>query len=66
VLTEFVHRTGQEEFDKLSDQEKQDIDLLIWGGCCMHKDPNVFEGAFLSMQRWWADNGLPGPVKLYN
>jgi hypothetical protein len=53
-----VHRTGQEEFDKLSDQERQDVDLFIWGGVC--KD------AILSMQWWWAENGLPGPVKLYN
>jgi hypothetical protein len=53
-----VHRIGQEEFDKLSDQERQDINFFIWGGVC--------KGAILSMQRWWAENGLPGLVKLYN
>ncbi|KAJ7660879.1 hypothetical protein DFH06DRAFT_1326133 [Mycena polygramma] len=54
------------EFDKLSPEEQQDIDLFIWGGCCMHKNLNVFKGAVLAMQQWWADSGLPGPLKMYN
>lgn len=66
AFTEFVRAIGQEDFDKLSDEEKQDVDLFIWGGCCMHKNLNVFKGAVLSMQQWWADNGLPGPLKMYN
>jgi hypothetical protein len=66
AVSDFTRRIGQTEFDQLSDEEKQDVDLFIWGGCCMHKNLNVFKGAVLSMQEWWADNGLPGPVKLYN
>ncbi|KAJ7657960.1 hypothetical protein B0H17DRAFT_1145756 [Mycena rosella] len=66
AFTEFVRSVGQEEFDKLTPQEKQDVDLFIWGGCCMHKNLNVFKGAVLSMQQWWADNNLPGPLKMFN
>ncbi|KAJ7776084.1 hypothetical protein B0H14DRAFT_3508317 [Mycena olivaceomarginata] len=46
--------------------EKQSVDLFIWGGCCMHKQLNVFKGAVLAMQEWWIENGLPGPLKMYN
>jgi hypothetical protein len=66
AFTAFVHKIGQEEFDKLTPEEKQDIDLFIWGGCCMHKNLNVFKGAVFAMQRWWVENNLPGPLKMYN
>ncbi|KAJ7713508.1 hypothetical protein DFH07DRAFT_974711 [Mycena maculata] len=66
AFTEFVRAVGQEAFDKLSPEEKQNVDLFIWGSCCMHKHLNVFKGAVLSMQQWWAENGLPGPLKMYN
>jgi hypothetical protein len=39
-----VRTIGQEEFDKLTPEEQQDIDLFIWGGCRMHKNLNVFKG----------------------
>ncbi|KAJ7176165.1 hypothetical protein C8R43DRAFT_872843, partial [Mycena crocata] len=41
-------------------------DLFIWGGCCMHKNLNVFKGAVLAMQQFWIDKGLPGPLKMFN
>ncbi|KAJ7444142.1 hypothetical protein B0H11DRAFT_1747684 [Mycena galericulata] len=66
ALTKFVQALGQEEFDKLSDEEKQTIDLFIWGGCCMHKNMNVSKAGVLAIQQWWPENNLPGPVKLYN
>ncbi|KAJ6483561.1 hypothetical protein C8R47DRAFT_1132582 [Mycena vitilis] len=66
AFTQFVRTVGQQEFDKLSDEEKQDVDLFIWGGCCMHKNMNVFKGAVVAMQQWWIDRGLPGPIKLFN
>jgi hypothetical protein len=44
AFTEFVRELGQAEFDKLTDDEKQSVDLFIWGGCCMHKNLNVFKG----------------------
>ncbi|KAJ7620634.1 hypothetical protein DFH06DRAFT_1105910 [Mycena polygramma] len=66
ALTKFVQELGQEKFDELSDEEKQNIDLFIWGGCCMHKNLNVFKAGVLAMQQWWPDNKLEGPVKLFN
>ncbi|KAJ7482106.1 hypothetical protein B0H11DRAFT_1724107 [Mycena galericulata] len=66
AFTEFVRTIGQQEFDKLTPEERQSVDLFIWGGCCMHKNLNVFKGAILAMQQWWIDNGLPGPLKMYN
>ncbi|KAJ7732317.1 hypothetical protein B0H16DRAFT_1328808 [Mycena metata] len=66
AFTEFVRELGQEEFDKLTPEEKQSADLFIWGGCCMHKNMNVFKGAVLAMQQWWGDNGHPGPLKMFN
>ncbi|KAJ7474992.1 hypothetical protein FB451DRAFT_1034862 [Mycena latifolia] len=66
AFTEFVHAIGEAEFEKLSKEEKQTVDLFIWGGCCMHKNLNVFKGAVLAMQQWWVDNNLPGPLKMYN
>ncbi|KAJ7429992.1 hypothetical protein FB451DRAFT_1158984 [Mycena latifolia] len=66
ALAKVVEIIGQDAFEKLSDEEKQDVDLFIWGGCCMHKNLNVFKAGVLAMQQWWPDNNLPGPVKLYN
>ncbi|KAJ7621714.1 hypothetical protein DFH06DRAFT_1143459 [Mycena polygramma] len=57
---------SRNEFDKLSPEEQQDIDLFIWGGCCMHKNLNIFKGAVLAMQQWWVESGLPGPLAMYN
>ncbi|KAJ7476817.1 hypothetical protein B0H11DRAFT_1726989 [Mycena galericulata] len=56
AFTEFIREIGQAEFDKLSPEEQQNVDLFIWGGCCMHKSMNVFK----------VENGLPGPLKMYN
>ncbi|KAJ7131749.1 hypothetical protein C8R43DRAFT_895756 [Mycena crocata] len=66
AFTEFVQAMGEAEFAKLSEADKQNVDLFIWGGCCMHKNLNVFKAGVLSMQQFWVDNNLPGPVKLYN
>ncbi|KAJ7023037.1 hypothetical protein C8F04DRAFT_1271864 [Mycena alexandri] len=66
AFTEFVRELGQEQFDKLTPEEKQSFDLFIWGGCCMHKNMNVFKGGVLGMQQWWVENGHPGPLKMFN
>ncbi|KAJ7659104.1 hypothetical protein DFH06DRAFT_989994 [Mycena polygramma] len=66
AFTKFVRAIGQAEFDKLTDAEKQNVDLFIWGGCCMHKNMNAFKGAVVAMQEWWAANGHEGPLKMYN
>ncbi|KAJ7174309.1 hypothetical protein C8R46DRAFT_892312, partial [Mycena filopes] len=40
AFTAFIRELGEEEFSKLTAEEKQSIDLFIWGGCCMHKNLN--------------------------
>jgi hypothetical protein len=60
TLAEFVRHIGQEDFDKLPDEEKQDVDLFIWGGCCMHKSMNVFNlGIFMRGRRRTSKKSSP-------
>ncbi|KAJ7433147.1 hypothetical protein B0H11DRAFT_1759292 [Mycena galericulata] len=66
AFTAFVRAIGEAEFEKLTLEEKENVDLFIWGGCCMHKHLNVFKGSVFAMQKWWGDNNLPGPLKMYN
>lgn len=43
---ELCQSYGQEEFDVLSQAEKDEIDFFLGGGCCMHKDLNAHKGLF--------------------
>ncbi len=62
----FAFELGEAEFTILDDSQKKDIDLLIWAGCCMHKEMNAFKGGCTCMSRWWEENGISGPIKMYN
>ncbi|PBK83047.1 hypothetical protein ARMGADRAFT_1048525 [Armillaria gallica] len=62
----FAFELGEAEFAKLDDSQKKNIDLLIWAGCCMHKEMNAFKGGCTHMSRWWEENGVSGPIKMYN
>ncbi|SJL02694.1 uncharacterized protein ARMOST_06028 [Armillaria ostoyae] len=62
----FAFELGEAEFMKLDDSQKKNIDLLIWAGCCMHKEMNAFKGGCTHMSRWWEENGISGPIKMYN
>ena len=62
----FAFELGEAEFAILDDSQKKDIDLLIWAGCCMHKEMNAFKGGCTHMSRWWEENGISGPIKMYN
>ena len=62
----FALELGEAEFAKLDDSQKKNIDLLIWAGCCMHKEMNAFKGGCTHMSRWWEENGISGPIKMYN
>ncbi|KAJ3862512.1 hypothetical protein EV359DRAFT_65570 [Lentinula novae-zelandiae] len=58
---------GETEFEKLSEAEKAEIDLILWAGCCMHKEMNTFKGGCVSLDEYW--NGhpdLPPPILLPN
>ncbi len=32
----------------------------------MHKEMNAFKGGCTHMSRWWEENGISGPIKMYN
>ncbi|PBK79531.1 hypothetical protein ARMGADRAFT_896666, partial [Armillaria gallica] len=60
----FAFELGEAEFAKLDDSQKKNIDLLIWAGCCMHKEMNAFKEGCTHMSRWWEENGISGPIKM--
>ena len=59
-------RLGVAEFEKLTLQEKQDVELFIWAGCCMHKELNSVKGGNTRMKKIWDIEGRQGPLKLLN
>ncbi|KAJ7494006.1 hypothetical protein FB451DRAFT_1020393 [Mycena latifolia] len=61
---ELCQKYGQEEFDKLSEEEKAEADFSLGGGCCMHKDLNAHK--VKQIMASWAKNGFQQPVLLMN
>ena len=59
-------RLGVAEFEKLTLQEKQDAELFVWAGCCMHKELNSVKGGNARMKKIWDVEGRQGPIKLLN
>lgn len=59
-------RLGVAEFEKLTLQEKQDAELFIWAGCCMHKELNSVKGGNTRMKQIWDVEDRQGPMKLLN
>ncbi|KAH7874176.1 uncharacterized protein C8R40DRAFT_1008487, partial [Lentinula edodes] len=44
---------GEAEFQKLSEEEKAKVDLILWAGCCMHKEMNAFKGGCVGLDEYW-------------
>ncbi|KAJ7432104.1 hypothetical protein B0H11DRAFT_1890622 [Mycena galericulata] len=63
---DLCRRYGQDLFDKLSPEQKREVDFFVWVGCCMHKDLNAHRGGNTRMMLYWEKNGLPGPIFLFN
>ncbi|KAJ1309800.1 hypothetical protein OPQ81_006565 [Rhizoctonia solani] len=59
-------KTGEAEFQKLSQDAQFDVDFLAWAGCCMHKELNAVKGGVTKMALAWEANGLKRPMPLYN
>ncbi len=66
MYLKIVHEIGQDEFQKLTPEEKENIDFLIWAGCCMYKDMNAFKRGAHAMEGYWDEMEIKGPIKLYN
>ncbi|KDQ05506.1 hypothetical protein BOTBODRAFT_93103, partial [Botryobasidium botryosum FD-172 SS1] len=59
-------RIGKERMNAMSPEERREIALFIWAGCCMHKELNAFKGGAAAMSAYWKAHGLAGPMKLLN
>ncbi|KIJ35205.1 hypothetical protein M422DRAFT_262587 [Sphaerobolus stellatus SS14] len=57
---------GENQFQQLSESEKELASFFIWTGCCMHKDLNTFKGGWTELVKHWSRNNLQGPVMLPN
>lgn len=66
LMDDIVTSLGKEAYEALSPQERREIDLFIWGGCCMHKDLNSFKGGNTEMMLEWEKLGVAGPILLAN
>ncbi|KAJ7767857.1 hypothetical protein DFH07DRAFT_915471 [Mycena maculata] len=63
---EVCQRFGQAEFNKLSQQERDEIDFFAGGGCFMHKDLNAHRGGVERMMAAWLKHGFQQPILLMN
>ncbi|KAJ3925677.1 MAG: hypothetical protein NXY57DRAFT_967425 [Lentinula lateritia] len=64
---QIIRDIGEMEFEKLTEAEKAEVDLILWAGCCMHKEMNTFKGGCIGLDEYW--NGhpdLPPPILLPN
>ncbi|KAJ3766075.1 hypothetical protein FB446DRAFT_827727 [Lentinula raphanica] len=64
---QLVRDIGEEEFQRLTDAEKSDVDLFLWAGCCMHKEMNAFKGGCVGFDEFWDEHPeLDPPIPLPN
>ncbi|PCH43526.1 hypothetical protein WOLCODRAFT_90336 [Wolfiporia cocos MD-104 SS10] len=66
TLAAVITRLGRTAYDSLSADEKHHADLIIWGGCCMHKELNSIKGGNTKMTSFWSKARLTGPLLLMN
>lgn len=66
VWHSLVLAAGDKAIEELTDAEKQDMELFVWTGCCMHKELNAVKGGVARMMKMWAGNNLIPPIALRN
>lgn len=66
ILTNVLLAFGEEEFSKLSDEEKRHLEFFIWVGCGCHKELNTMKCGNVAMMLFWDEHGLAGPILLAN
>lgn len=57
---------GDKAIEELTDTEKQDMMLLVWTGCCMHKELNAVKGGVSQMMKMWTKQNFTPPIALRN
>ncbi|KAJ3831100.1 hypothetical protein F5878DRAFT_647944, partial [Lentinula raphanica] len=63
-LVQLLGQVSQEATDTAD--EKDNVDLFLWVGCCMHKEMNAFKAGVTEMEAWWAKNDIDPPIHLPN
>ena len=44
MMKALARQLGEEAYNELGQEEKHEMDLFLWAGCCMHKDLNAVKG----------------------
>ncbi|KAJ7589794.1 hypothetical protein C8J56DRAFT_784151 [Mycena floridula] len=66
VIDTIIEKLGRTEFDDLASEEKREMTLFLWCGCCMHKDQNSAKSGNAAMNAAWKELGLVPPMLLAN
>ncbi|KIJ10655.1 hypothetical protein PAXINDRAFT_157563 [Paxillus involutus ATCC 200175] len=51
-----IQSYGKQAFDVLPNAEQRALNLIIWAGCCMHKELNAVKGGAAEMAACWEKN----------
>ena len=66
VVREVQIALGEQAYQHLSPEEKEDVDFWAYTGCAMHKDLNAAKGGAERMMRSWEDEERTPPIELLN
>ncbi|KAJ3710834.1 hypothetical protein C8R42DRAFT_596536 [Lentinula raphanica] len=69
LTADVIRHFGQQDFEKLTPEQKAEVDFCIWCGCAMHKDLNAHKGEQkprLQAATYWDEKGKTPPIYLPN
>ena len=64
VIREVQITLGERAYQRLSPEEKEEIDFWVYSGCAMHKDLNAAKGGADGMAKSWEKEGRTPPISL--
>ena len=64
VIREVQITLGERAYQRLSPEEKAEIDFWVYTGCVMHKDLNAAKGGADRMAKSWEKEGKTPPISL--
>ncbi|KAJ3964373.1 hypothetical protein EV361DRAFT_874054 [Lentinula raphanica] len=66
LTADVIQHFGQQDFEKLTPEQRAEVDFCIWCGCAMHKDLNAHKGAMAKAAMYWDEKGKTPPIFLPN
>ncbi|KAF7310617.1 hypothetical protein HMN09_00604500 [Mycena chlorophos] len=66
TVTALMRELGEDEMEKLPEDDRELLTLYVWTGCMMHKEQNSLKGGCTAMSGEWARLGLQQPCNLAN